>query len=318
MAATVHPEPWPSLPLDAWADTHATLHRWTQVVGKIRLAQTPWINHSWHVTLYVTGRGLTTSPIPYGSRCFQIDFDFVDHRLVVQTDSGAGRTIALRPMAVADFHAQVFAALGELGLAVRIHTMPNEIPDATPLDTDRAHAAYDPEYANRCWRILLQSARMLTAFRARFLGKCSPVHLFWGSFDLAVTRFSGRRAPKHPGGVPRLPDAVAREAYSHEVSSAGFWSGSGPAPYPAYYSYAYPTPEGFGTARVRPGAAFFSRDLGEFVLPYDAVRTAGDPDTVLLDFLQSTYESAADLAHWDRSELERSHPTVGRPPAEGC
>ena len=309
-------EPWPSLALDDWKETYATLHRWTQVVGKIRLAQTPWINHSWHVTLYVTGRGLTTSPIPYGTRSFQLDFDFVDHRLVIETAAGDGRTIALRPMSVADFYVQVFEALRALDLDVRINTIPNEIPDdATPLDQDRRHAAYDPEYANRCWRVLLQSDRVFTAFRARFLGKCSPVHFFWGSFDLAVTRFSGRRAPRHPGGVPRLPDIVTREAYSHEVSSAGFWPGSGPIPYPAYYSYAYPTPEGFGDARVRPGAAFFSRDLGEFVLPYDSVRSAKDPDAVLLDFLQTTYEAAADRAKWNRAELERPA-TVGKPPPE--
>jgi hypothetical protein len=309
-----HVEPWPSLPLEAWKDTYATLHRWTQVVGKIRLAQTPWINHSWHVTLYATGRGLTTSPIPYGARTFEIDFDFIDHRLVVQTAAGEVRTIALRPMTVADFYAQVFAALHALGLDVRIRPEPNGIADdATPLDRDRQHGAYDADAANRCWRVLLQSDRVFTAFRARFLGKCSPVHFFWGSFDLAVTRFSGRRAPKHPGGVPRLPDAVTREAYSHEVSSAGFWPGSGPVPYPAYYSYAYPTPDGFADARLRPDAAFFQRDLGEFVLPYDAVRAATDPDAVLLDFLQTTYEAAADRAQWNRAELERPA-TVGKPP----
>jgi len=311
---TAQAAPWPTLALDDWKDTYATLHRWTQIVGKIRLALMPWINHSWHVALYVTGRGLTTSPIPYGTRSLQIDFDFIDHRLVVASSEGVIRTIALRPVAVADFYALVFTTLRELGLDVRIRPMPNEIPGATPLDTDREHASYDPEYANRFWRVLVQSDRVFTSFRARFLGKCSPIHFFWGSFDMAVTRFSGRRAPEHPGGVPHLPDSVAREAYSHEVSSCGFWPGSGPVPYPAYYSYAYPMPDGFDAARVRPDAAFFSRELGEFVLPYDAVRTASDPDAVLLDFLQDTYEAAADRARWDRAELERNQVTIGRAP----
>ena len=297
---------WPALPLDEWRDTYATLHRWTQIVGKIRLVQTPWVNHSWHVTSYVTARGLTTSPIPYATRTFQIDFDFIDHRLVVETGEGAIRTIALRPMAVADFYAELLAALHELGIDVKIHPIPNELPDATPLDTDREHASYDPVYANRFWRVLAQSDRVFKEFRARFIGKCSPVHFFWGSFDLAVTRFSGRPAPPHPGGVPHLPDSVAREAYSHEVSSAGFWPGSGPVSYPAYYSYAYPAPDGFAGAAVRPASAIFSRDLGEFVLPYDEVRRAPAPDAILLEFLEDTYAAAASLAHWDRASLERA------------
>lgn len=305
MTDATTPDAWPALPLAAWRDTCDTLHRWLQIVGKIRLVQTPWINHSWHVTLYPTVRGLTTSPMPYGGSTFQIDFDFFDHRLVVATSGGAQRTVALRPMAVADFHAAVFGALRELGLDVHIHPVPNELADATPLDTDRVHASYDPDHAQRFWRVLAQSARVFTAFRARYLGKCSPVHFFWGSNDLAVTRFSGRTAPPHPGGVPHLPDSVAREAYSHEVSSAGFWPGGGAIDYPAYYSYAYPSPAGFGDATVRPGDAFWSKDLGEFVLPYDAVRTAADPDGVLLEFLQSTYEAAADLGRWDRAALER-------------
>ena len=296
---------WPELPLEAWKDTYATLHRWTQIVGKIRLVQTPWINHSWHVTLYVTARGLTTSPIPYGTRTFEIHFDFIEHRLRLLTWEGEVRTLELRPRTVADFHAELFAALRDLGLDVTIHELPNELPDATPLDRDREHAAYDPEYANRCWRVLVQSDRVFKDFRARFIGKCSPVHFFWGSFDLAVTRFSGRPAPPHPGGVPHLPDFVAREAYSHEVSSCGFWPGSGPIAYPAYYSYAYPAPTGFADAPVRPRDAFFSRDLGEFVLPYDAVRQAAAPDAVLLEFLQSTYEAAAEHARWNRTALER-------------
>ena len=297
-------DPWPSLPLEEWKDTYATLHRWTQIVGKIRLALSPWINHSWHVTLYVTARGLTTSPIWHGTRAFQIDYDFIDHRLVIQDGEGAVRTIALGPRPVADLYRELLATLRELGLEVKIHPTPNELTDALPLDADREHASYDADYANRFWRVLVQSDRIFTAFRARFIGKCSPVHFFWGSFDLAVTRFSGRRAPEHPGGVPHLPDDVTREAYSHEVSSCGFWPGGGPVPFPAYYSYAYPTPDGFGAAPVLPGAAFFSRDLGEFVLPYDEVRRAPAPDAMLLEFLQSTYEAAAELGHWDRAALE--------------
>ena len=297
---------WPELPLEAWSNTCATLHRWTQIVGKIRMVQTPWINHSWHVTLYVTARGLTTSPIPYGTRTFQIDFDFVDHRLVIETGEGLVRAIALRPRAVADVYAEIFAALRELGLDVRIHPVPNELPDATPLDTDREHAAYDPEYANRFWRVLSQSHRVFTVFRARFLGKCSPVHFFWGSCDLAVTRFSGRRAPQHPGGVPHLPDAVAREAYSHEVSSCGFWPGGDALPMPVFYAYAYPEPDGFREAAIAPASASYNATLREFLLPYDEVRTAAAPDEVLLSFLQSTYEAAADLGRWSRSDLERS------------
>ena len=257
------------------------------------------------MTLYVTARGLTTSPIWHGTRAFQIDFDFIDHRLVIQDGEGAVRTIALGPRPVADLYRELLATLRELGLEVKIHPTPNELPDAVRLDTDREHASYDAEYANRFWRVLVQSDRVFTAFRARFIGKCSPVHFFWGSFDLAVTRFSGRRAPQHPGGVPHLPDDVTREAYSHEVSSCGFWPGGGPVPFPAYYSYAYPTPDGFGAAPVRPSAAFFSRDLGEFVLPYDEVRRATAPDAMLLEFLQSTYEAAAELGHWDRAALER-------------
>jgi hypothetical protein len=305
-ATAVRMEPWPSLPLAAWRDTYATLHRWTQVVGKVRLVLTPWVNHSWHVTLYVTARGLTTSPIPYGTRTFEIHFDFVDHSLRIETSDGAVRRLPLRAQSVADFHVALLGALHELGLDVHIHELPNELPDATPLDADHVHASYDPEYANRFWRILVQSDRVFKSFRARFIGKCSPVHFFWGSFDLAVTRFSGRRAPRHPGGVPHLPDAVAVEAYSHEVSSCGFWPGSGPVDQAAYYAYAYPTPSGFAEWPVRPAAAFFQRELGEFVLPYDAVRTAAAPDVALLEFLQSTYEAAATCAAWDRVELERS------------
>jgi hypothetical protein len=305
MAQSTHLTTWPNLPLEEWKDTHDTLHMWTQIVGKIRMVQSPWVNHSWHVALYLTARGLTTSPIPYGDRLFQIDFDFIDHQLLIQTSDGVVRAIALRPRAVADFYHEVMNALNEIGILVRIHTTPNEIADAIPFEQDTTHAAYDAEYANRFWRVLLQSDRVFKAFRSRFNGKCSPTHFFWGSFDLAVTRFSGRTAPEHPGGVPNFPDAVAREAYSHEVSSCGFWPGAGIS-YPAFYSYAYPTPEGFGDAAVRPEAAFYSRDLGEFILPYDAVRTAASPDDVLLEFLQSTYEAAASLGNWDQAALRQT------------
>ena len=303
--SSVKTEAWPSLPLEEWKDTYATLHMWTQIVGKIRFAQTPWINHSWHVTLYVTSRGLTTSPIPYGEKTFEIDFDFIDHRLVIETSGGDVRFIELRPRSVADFYSEVMSTLRDLGLDIRIHTLPNEVADPVPFEKDGQHASYDPDYANRFWRILVQTDRVFKEFRARFIGKCSPVHFFWGSFDMAVTRFSGRTAPPHPGGVPHLPDVVAREAYSHEVSSCGFWPGGGPVPYPVFYSYAYPAPEGFKDAPVKPSGAFYSTDLGEFILPYDEVRKAGQPDEMLLDFLQSTYEAAANLAKWDRHALER-------------
>jgi len=304
---------WPELPYAAWKDTRDTLHLWTQIVGKIRLMQTPWLNHSWHVVLYVTARGLTTSPIPYRERAFQIDFDFIDHVLRVRTSDGHFRKLLLAPMPVAQFYAELFAAMAELGLDVRITMMPCEIADCIPFDQDRTHAAYDRDYATRFWRVLLSSHKVLTRFRTGFVGKSSPVHFFWGSFDLAVTRFSGRRAPRHPGGVPHLPDAVAREAYSHEVSSAGFWPGGGPVESAAFYSYAYPAPEGFASATVRPEQAFFSEELGEFILPYDAVRTASDPEGALMEFLQSTYEAAADLGHWDRAALECAPGEAGRP-----
>jgi hypothetical protein len=296
---------WPSLPLDAWRDTYATLQMWTQIVGKVRLVQMPWINHSWHVTLYPTARGLTTSVMPHGTRAFQIDFDFVDHRLLIQTADGAARTIALRPRPVAEFHERVMAELAALGLDVTINPNPNEVENPIPFDQDRQHAAYDAEYAERFWRILVHTERVFTRFRSRFIGKCSPVHFFWGSFDLAVTRFSGRPAPPHPGGVPNLPDWVAREAYSHEVSSAGFWPGGGPAPYPLFYSYAYPEPDGFAAAAVRPAGASYHTGLREFVLPYDDVRSAASPDDVLLEFLETTYEAAATRGRWDRDALER-------------
>jgi hypothetical protein len=296
---------WPSLPLAAWSDTCATLHRWTQIVGKLRLAQSPWVNHSWHVTLYVTATGLTTSAIPYGTRTFQVDFDFVAHRLTVRTSDGGAGGFALVPQSVAAFYAQLMAELATLGIRVKIVARPNEVPDPIPFAEDETHRAYDADYANRYWRALAQADRVMKTFRARFIGKCSPVHYFWGAPDLAVTRFSGRPAPEHPGGVPNLPDWVAREAYSHEVSSCGFWPGGGAVPDAAFYAYAYPEPDGFADARVQPDAAYYSPELREFVLPYDAVRAAASPDATLLAFLQATYEAAADLAQWDRAALER-------------
>jgi Family of unknown function (DUF5996) len=296
--------PWPELPTAAWRDSYATLHLWTQIVGKVRLTKAPWLNHSWHVALYVTARGLTTSPIPDGVRTFQIDFDFIDHALRISTSDGAQRQFGLADQSVASFYAGVIAALKELGVIVTIDEMPNELPDPVRFSEDDKHASYDPDAVRRFFQILANCDRVFKQFRTGFLGKASPVHFFWGSFDLAVTRFSGRRAPRHPGGVPSLPDAVAHEAYSHEVSSAGFWPGSGVVDYPAFYSYAYPEPSGFRTANVRPDAAFFSEALGEFILPYDVVRAADDPDKALLDFLQSTYEAAAISAKWDRDALE--------------
>jgi Family of unknown function (DUF5996) len=298
-------ERWPALPYVAWKETRDTLHLWTQVVGKVRFALTPWLNHSWHVTLYVTARGLTTSPITWGGGSFQIDFDFIDHVLWVRTSGGHFRQLMLRPMSVAEFYEDLMIALRELGIEVRIMTMPCEIADCIPFEQDTVHASYDAEYVNRFWRVLLSASEVFARFRTAFVGKASPVHFFWGSFDLAVTRFSGRPAPRHSGGVPHLSDAVAQEAYSHEVSSAGFWpGGGGPIDYAAFYSYAYPAPEGFSAARVLPKEAFFSKELGEFLLPYDAVRTAREPDALLMGFLQSTYVAAADLAKWDRAALE--------------
>jgi hypothetical protein len=296
---------WPELPLEGWADTYATLHLWLQIVGKIRLRSTPPVNHCWNVTLYVTARGLTTGLMADGEVTFQIDFDFVDHRLLVARGEGGVATIPLRPQPVAAFYRELFESIWALGLRVRINRMPNEVAEPIPFDEDEKHAAYDPDAANRFWRVLQHSDRVFQRFRARFIGKCSPIHFFWGAPDLAVTRFSGRPAPRHPGGVPGLPDRVTRDAYSHEVSSAGFWAGGGPVAYPAFYSYAYPEPPGFARTPVRPSEAFYSTDLKEFLLPYEAVRKAESPDDVLLEFLQSTYEAAANAAGWDRAALER-------------
>jgi hypothetical protein len=304
------PAAWPELPLAGWRQTYETLHLWTQIVGKIRLARAPWLNHSWHITLYVTARGLTTSPIPDGTNTFQIDFDFIEHALRISTSRGSRCEFTLAGNSVASFYSKVMAALSELGIAVAIDEMPNELPDPIRFSQDQTHASYDPDAARRLFQILVSVDRVFKQFRTGFLGKASPIHFFWGSFDLAVTRFSGRPAPLHPGGVPHLSDEVACEAYSHEVSSAGFWPGSGPIDFPAFYSYAYPEPPGFRSTRVKPVEAFFSEQLGEFILPYDAVRTAGQPDQVLIEFLQSTYEAAANAARWDRDELEC---TFGQP-----
>ncbi len=309
------PPDWPPLPYGEWKSTCETLQLWTQIVGKVRLAQTPWLNHSWHAPLYVTARGLSTSLIPHGRRAIDLEFDFIDQTLIMRSTEGPARDIVLEPMSVADFHRRVLAALAEMGTPVAINGAPNEMPSAIPFTEDHAARDYDPDAAQRFWRILVQAHRVFSHFRTGFLGKASPVHFFWGSFDLAVTRFSGRPAPPHPGGVPHLPDAVAREAYSHEVSSAGFWPGGGAIDYPAFYSYAYPEPAGFRAAPVRPAEALFNAALGEFLLPYEAVRTAADPDAVLLAFLASTYEAAADNAGWDRAALEcgLGVPRVPRP-----
>ncbi len=287
-----------------------TLHMWTQVVGKIRLTLSPWTNHSWHVTLYVTSRGLTTSPIPHGSDTFEMQFDFIDHQLLIDKSDGARRKIELKPQPVAEFYRLVMKTLGDLDLPVIIHTMPNEIENPIPFDQDEEHRSYDAKYVNRFWRVLVQSDRVFKEFRSRFCGKCSPVHFFWGSFDLAVTRFSGRQAPPHPGGVPHLPDAITREAYSQEVSSLGFWPGNAAAPTPIFYSYAYPEPPGFAEAKIQPDAAFYQPKLREFILPYDAVRTAQNPDEVLLDFAQSAYDAASKLGKWDREALEEKKPAL--------
>ena len=294
---------WPALSYPAWRDTATTLHLWTQIVGKVRLALTPWLNHSWQVPLYVTARGLGTASIPLGSEIFDMELDFIGHRLIIRSSWGAERALALEPQTVADFHRKVIDLLSGMDIAVRIVDVPNEIANAVPFSRDRIHAAYDASAAHTFWRVLVQVDRLFKLFRSSFLGKASPVHFFWGSFDLAVTRFSGRPAPLHPGGVPSLPDAVAREAYSHEVSSAGFWPGNDVFPQAAFYSYAYPEPSGFRDARLPPGA-YFERSLGEFILPYDSVRTAADPDALLLDFLASTYEAAARAGRWDRAALE--------------
>jgi hypothetical protein len=310
MTADSREQIWPSLEFSAWADTCATLHMWTQIVGKIRLTLSPWVNHSWGVTLYLTARGLTTSPIPAGARVFEIYFDFIAHELRFFVSDGARRVLKLRAQSVADFYGEMMQTLRENGISAEINTTPNEVTEAIPFEQDQKHRAYDPEYANRFWRVLVQADRLFKEFRGRFCGKCSPVHFFWGSFDLAVTRFSGRPAPPHPGGVPHLPDVIAREAYSQEVSSLGFWPGNEQVPQPLFYSYAYPMPEGFAEAKVKPAAASFHLQLREFILPYEEVRRASSPDDAVLEFAQSTYDAASTLANWDRAALEERKPVL--------
>jgi hypothetical protein len=296
---------WPELPRGSWRDTYATLHMWAQIVGKTRLALAPPENHWWQVAQYVTSRGLTTSPMPSGDRTFEVEFDFIDHKLTVATSDGARGALPLIPRSVAEFYAEYLKLLQSLGIQVKIWPVPVEVESSIRFPDDRVHASYDAEAASSLWRLLVQADRVLKRFRGRFLGKSSPVHFFWGGFDLAATRFSGRRAPLHPGGVPNVGNWVMQEAYSHEVSSAGFWPGRGPTAEPEFYAYAYPEPEGFRDYPVKPAAARYNQELGEFVLPYEAVRTARSPDETLLDFVQTTYAAAADLGRWDRAALER-------------
>lgn len=291
---------WPALPLDEWSDTYATLHMWLQIVGKIRTRLSPPVNHFWSSTLFLTARGLTTSPLFHGDRTLEMSFDFIDHNLFLHTTDGAVKAIGLFPRSVAEFYHELMGALRALGIDITINPMPQEVPDPVSCDVDDVHTSYDPEYANRFWRALVQAHRVLTIFRSRFRGKCSPVHFFWGSCDLAVTRFSGRRAPRREGA-----DWITREAYSHEVSSCGFWPGSGPIQEAAFYAYASPEPPGFRRAAVLPASARYASPPGEFILAYDDVRRSSEPDSVVLSFLQSTYEAAADLAGWDRAALER-------------
>jgi hypothetical protein len=293
-------EAWPPLPLSAWQDTYATLHLWTQIVGKVRLALAPRVNHWWEVPFYVNARGLTTSAIPYRHGVFEVQFDFLAHRLEISTSRGEVKSMRLEPRTVADFHAEFLLLLRALGIDTKIWNMPVEIPNPIRFDRDQVHGAYDPQYANAFWRILVTVGGVLEEFRGRFIGKSSPVHFFWGSFDLAVTRFSGRRAPERPGA-----DAITREAYSHEVSSVGFWPGGGDVKGAAFYSYAAPVPEGFSDRAVRPAAAHYEKQLGEFLMMYDEVRVSKNPREDLLDFCRSTYEAAADLGHWDRAALEK-------------
>ena len=297
---------WPVLDLADWLPTRDTLHMWLQIVGKVRLVQTPWINHSWHATLYVTSRGLTTSLIPHGHRQFQIDLDFVDHRLAVSASDGRSGAFSLKPQTVAVFYDRLMHELAALDLPVHIVARPSEVPSPVPFAEDEVHREYDADAARRFWQVLVQVDRVMRVFRARYLGKCSPIHLFWGAMDLAVTRFSGRPAPPHPGGIPNLPDRVTREAYSHEVSSCGFWTGTAPVDAPGFYAYAYPQPPGFADVSVRPEGAFYSAEFREFILPYARLRESAAPDDTLLDFMQSTYEAAADLGRWDRPALERT------------
>jgi hypothetical protein len=304
---------WPELNYLASRDTYSTLHLWTQIVGKIRLALTPWVNHSWHVPLYVTARGLTTSPIPLRTRAFELTFDFIEHALRIEVNDGGAKRIELRPQSVADFRGELMSALVGLGIEVSINDRPCEIADAVAFSEDRTHASYDAPAAHALWQALVQIDRVFKRFRSGFLGKVSPVHFFWGSFDMAVTRFSGRTAPAFAGKVPGVASEVMREAYSHEVSSAGFWPGGNGVDHASFYSYAYPVPAAFKAAPVQPAEASFSDTLGEFLLPYDVVRLSRDPDATLLAFLQSAYEAAANTAHWDRGALECSFGAPGVP-----
>ncbi len=294
------PDTWPRLPLADWQDTYDTLHMWTQIVGKVRLVQSPLVNHWWQVALYVTPCGLTTSAIPHGTRSFLLTFDFIAHELVIETCEGTIRTMKLAPRTVADFYQELMTTLESLGLGVTIRAKPDEVENPIPFAEDRTHKSYDPEYANRHWRLLVQADRVFKEFRARCIGKCSPVHFFWGSFDLAVTRFSGRRAPEMPGA-----DAITREGYSHEVISHGFWPGGDNILEPAFYAYAAPEPAGFQQAAVKPAGAFYNAPTNGYILRYEDVRGAAEPDRVLLDFMQSTYGAGADLGRWDRAALER-------------
>jgi hypothetical protein len=291
---------WPALPLEAWEDTRATLHMWTQIVGKVRMELTPLVNHYWNVPLYVSARGLTTTAIPYNDRTFEMEFDFIDHKLVINCSDGASDSVLLEPKSVATFYAEVMSKLQQLRIEVSIWRMPVEIPDPIPFDEDEQHSSYDPEYVDRLWRVLQASDKVLQEFRSRFVGKCSPVHFFWGSFDLAVTRFSGRTAPPREGADP-----ITLEAYSHEVISHGWWPGHGPLGKAAFYSYTAPAPEGLSGASLRPASAFYSNDLSEFLLLYDELRNESDPNSALMEFLESTYEAGANLGKWDRASLER-------------
>jgi hypothetical protein len=302
--APLKQDPWPVLKFDDWKDTLATVHLWTQIVGKIRLRKMPWLNHSWHVTLYVSPFGLTTRSMPYEHGIFQIDFDFIHHQLIITASTGKTETVELRPRTVADFYKELFDKLKLMGIDVTIYTVPSEMEVAIPFEEDQIHKSYDAQKMEDFWKALVKINNVFTRFRTRFTGKCSPVHFFWGAFDLAVTRFSGRDAPKHQGVAPNMPAAVMQEAYSKEVSSCGFWPGSEQYPHPAFYAYCYPATPNFGEQPVKPAGAFYSIEMGEFLLPYEIVQQADNPEEVLLEFMQSTYEAAANTGNWDRQSLE--------------
>ncbi len=295
---------WPELNFNHWKNTLATVHLWTQIVGKIRLTKMPWVNHSWHVTLYVSPKGLTTGSVPYAGGIFEIEFDFLEHKLDIILSTGQRESVALRPQPVKLFYEELFSRLHNMGIEAQIYASPNEVENAVPFQKDEEHRSYDPAMMQNFWRALVSVNKVFTEFRSRFSGKCSPVHFFWGAFDLAVTRFSGKTAPKHPGGAPNMPDVIMQEAYSHEVSSCGFWPGSEQSPHAVFYSYCYPTPASFGQQVVEPEEAFFSQEMGEYFLPYDVVRQSANPEATLLKFLESTYEAAAQTGNWDRKALE--------------